>query len=403
MRNGATAQSQPAFRRSTFLPFAAPSIGEAEIDAVVETLRGGWLTSGPRVREFEEAFASAVGVRHAVAVNSCTAALHLALDAVGVGPGDEVITTPMTFAASANVIVHLGAKPVFADIDPLTMNIDPPQIEWALGRCHRARAIVPVHFAGLACEMDAITGIAQRRELSVIEDAAHCFPTTYKDRLIGSIGDVTCFSFYATKTITTGEGGMATTDDPALADRMCTQRLHGMSRNAWMRYAESGTWRYDITAPGYKCNMPELAAALGLVQLSRAGELARRRRATAGRYTQAFRDTAECLETPPNAQTNDEHSWHLYVIKLRLQALTIDRDRFIEELRAANIGTSVHFIPLHLQPYYRDTFGLTPEDFPQSTEVSERIISLPIYPGMSDGDIGDVIEAVTDVCRRHRR
>ncbi|MEW5702884.1 MAG: DegT/DnrJ/EryC1/StrS aminotransferase family protein [Candidatus Zixiibacteriota bacterium] len=389
--------------RDTFLPFAAPSIGEEEIAEVVETLRSGWLTTGPKVRRFEEEFAAKVAAKHAVAVNSCTAALHLALEAAGIGRDDEVITSPMTFAATGEVIHYLGAKPVFVDIDPVTMNLDSALLEDVISRCRRARAIIPVHMGGLACDMDPILAIARRHGLRVIEDAAHAFPTRYKGRMIGAIGDVTCFSFYSTKTITTGEGGMATTDDPALAARMRMMSLHGISHNAWSRYTAEGSWYYEILQPGFKYNLTDLAAALGLAQLHKADEFLKRRQAIARRYTTAFASLADFLETPPDAPAGGQHSWHLYVIKLRLNRLTIDRDQFIAELKTAHIGVSVHFIPLHIHPYYRDTYGYRPEGFPHAHEVYERIISLPIYPAMTDADADSVIDAIGDLCRAHAR
>lgn len=387
--------------RSEFLPFASPNIGEAEIAEVVETLRGGWLTTGPRTRRFEESFASYIGCRHAIAVNSCTAALHLALEAAGIGEGDEVITSPMTFAATGEVIRYLGAKPVFVDVDPVTMNIDAGRIEETLARCERPKAIVPVHIAGLACAMDRIGSIAATHGLRVIEDAAHTLPTKYKGRTIGTIGDVTCFSFYSTKSITTGEGGMATTDDDRLAERMRIMSLHGISHDAWNRYTEAGSWYYEILAPGFKYNMSDIVAALGLAQLQRVGEFHRRRSAIAARYNEKLAALSDFIETPACAEPNGVHSWHLYVIKLKLGNLTIDRRAFAEELKRHNIGCSVHFIPLHMHPYYRDTYGYTPEDFPNAFETYRRIISLPIYPKMTDADADSVVEAITAICRQH--
>lgn len=389
--------------RKQYLPFAAPTIGEEEIAEVVETLRGGWLTTGPRARRFEEEFASYVGARHAVAVNSCTAALHLALEAAGVGPGDEVITTPMTFAATGEVIRYLGAKAAFVDIDPITMNIDAEAIPDVLSNCRNPKAILPVHIAGLASDMDVIMQIAASQDLRVIEDAAHTLPTRYKGRMIGSFGDITCFSFYSTKTLTTGEGGMATTDNEEFAERMRVMSLHGISKDAWKRYTVAGSWYYEILAPGFKYNMPDIMAALGLVQLRRVEEFHRRRSAIAARYTTAFCELGDQLETPADAPSDGQHAWHLYVLKLRLDRLTIDRDVFIEEMKKRNIGCSVHFIPLHLHPYYEKTFGYTPGDFPRALATYKRIVSLPIYPKMTDDDVEDVIAAVSDICRSHRR
>lgn len=389
--------------RATFLPFAAPSIGEEEIAEVLDTLRSGWLTSGPKVKRFEEEFAARVGAKYAVAVNSCTAALHLALEAVGVGEGDEVLTTPMTFAATGEVIRYLGATPVLVDIDPITMNIDPEKLAVAAKTAWRAKAIIPVHIAGLMCAMDPIMEIARDHGLAVIEDAAHTFPSTYKGRMVGTIGQITCFSFYSTKTITTGEGGMATTDDEALADRMRMMSLHGISKNAWTRYTASGSWQYDILYPGFKYNMPDMAAALGLAQLQKADSFHKRREEIARRYTEAFGLVHDILETPPPAPKGDVHSWHLYILRLHVERLRIGRDQFIEELKRANIGASVHFIPLHLHPYYIETYGYDPNDFPCAYKSYQRSISLPIYPKMTDEDVESVIAAVFSLCRAHAR
>jgi dTDP-4-amino-4,6-dideoxygalactose transaminase len=376
--------------RATWLPFAEASVGEREIEAVVECLRSGWLTSGPRVLEFEKAFAEYVGAQHAVAVNSCTAALHVALEAVGVGPGDEVITTPMTFAATAAVIEHLGAKPVLGDVDPETWNLDPAGLEDLV--TERTKAILPVHFAGQAADMKPILELARRHGLAVVEDAAHALPTRYGGKRVGSIGDVTCFSFYATKTITTGEGGMAVTDDPKLAERMRLMRLHGMSRDAWKRYTKEGSWKYEILAPGYKDNLTDLAAALGLVQLERCDAFHARRREIARDYTAAFSDL-DAIRTPRVREPRD-HAWHLYVLEVVPEKLGMNRDAFVERLTDANIGSSVHFIPVHVHPYYRERYGYRPDDFPNAHAAYQNVVSLPIYPKMDDDDVADVIRAV---------
>jgi dTDP-4-amino-4,6-dideoxygalactose transaminase len=387
--------------RAEFLPFSSPDIRDAEIAEVVDTLRSGWLTTGPKTRRFEEEFASYVGARHAIALNSCTAALHLALEAVGVSAGDEVITSPMTFAATGEVIRYLGAEPVFVDIDPVTMNIDPVLLEGTLERCSRPKAIVPVHMAGLSCDMDVIMSVAERHRLRVVEDAAHTMPTHYKGRAVGTIGDVTCFSFYSTKSIATGEGGMATTDDDRLADRIRLMSLHGISRDAWKRYTDAGSWYYEILAPGFKYNMPDVTAALGLAQLRRVDEFHRRRQAMAKRYNAAFQELSGYLEPPTEAPEDGVHAWHLYIIKLKLERLDIDRDQFIEEMKRRNIGCSVHFIPLHIHPYYRETYGYTSDSYPRAHATYMRIVSLPLYPKMTDADVDSVIEAVTAVCREH--
>ena len=393
-----------------FIPFTIPLIEEEEKKEVLDVLESGWLTTGPKTKQFEKEFASFVSVKHAIAVNSCTAALHLALEAIGVREGDEIIIPPMTFAATAEVVRYFNAKPVMADIFPDTLNINPGKIEsgkgknWALGK---AKAIIPVHFAGLPCDMDDIMEIAKRYNMKVIEDAAHTLPSRYKGKMVGTIGDITCFSFYATKTITTGEGGMITTANDEYAERMRIMSLHGISRDAWKRYSSEGSWYYEITAPGFKYNLTDLAAAVGLAQLKRAESMYLRRRKIALLYNEAFKDLAE-IETPvtggdENLENSTEHSWHLYVIKLNLELLNISRDEFINELKKEGIGTSVHFIPLHLHPYYRDTYGYKPNDFPVANETYMRIISLPIYPKMNDDDVVRVIETVGDIVKKNKK
>jgi dTDP-4-amino-4,6-dideoxygalactose transaminase len=385
--------------RESFLPFAAPLLGDEEVQGVVECLRSGWLTTGMKVREFETAFAKYIGAKHAIAVNSCTSALHLALEAAGVKPGDEVITSPMTFTATAAVVEHLRAKPVFADIDAETMNIDPAAIEAKI--TPRTKAILPVHFAGQACDMDAIEAIARRHGLVVVEDAAHAIPTRYQGRLVGTLSPLTCFSFYATKNITTGEGGMVTTDDDRYAARIRLMTLHGMNKDAWKRYMQGGAWAYDVIAPGYKYNLTDVAAAIGLPQLRRCDEFHARRMEIAQKYDEGFASLRGV--STPAVRDPKSHGWHLYVIQVGANQLTIDRDAFIQALGERNIGVSVHFIPLHLQPYYRDTYGLRSEDFPRATAAFHRIISLPLYARMSDADVQDVIDAVTDVAEQHAK
>jgi perosamine synthetase len=374
-----------------FLPFALPDIGEAEIDAVVEALRSGWITTGPRTKEFERRFAQAVGARHAVAVNSCTAAMHLALEAIGIGPGDEVIVPTMTFAATGEVVRYMGARPVLVDVLPGDHNLDPAAVEAAV--TPRTRAIIPVHFGGQACDLDAIVALARRRGLKIVEDAAHAFPASFEGRIIGSVGDLTCFSFYATKTITTAEGGMAVTDDEALADRMRVMCLHGISKDAWKRYSAEGSWYYEIVAPGFKYNMTDVAAAMGLVQLERARELLDKRRAIARAYSAAFSEL-EAIELT-KVRDFDAHAWHLFVIRLVEGRARIGRNELIEKLKAAGIGTSVHFIPLHMHPYYRETYGYSPGDFPVAHDLYGRSLSLPIHPRMTPADVDRVIDAVT--------
>ncbi len=396
--------------RATYLPFSLPGIGEEEIAEVVDTMRSGWLTTGPKTEKFEQEFADYFGVEQAVAVNSCTAAMHLALDAIGLKSGDEVITTPYTFAASSEVICYFGAKPVFVDIRPEDFNIDPALIEGAI--TERTRAVLPVHVGGLPADLDTIYAIAEKHNLAVVEDAAHALPTRYKGRLIGSapiapetgkpydVCRFVCFSFYATKAVTTGEGGMITTNDAALADHCRVMRLHGISKDVWKRYTAEGSWYYEIAAPGYKYNMTDIAAAMGRVQLRRAAQMRDRRAEIARRYTEAFSALPELQ--PPFSGDEDHHAWHLYMLRLNLDRLAIDRAAFIEAMKDHNIGASVHFIPFHLHPYYRDTYHYQPEDFPVAYREYRREVSLPIFSRMTDRDIDDVIDAVTGIVERQR-
>ena len=384
--------------RTEFLPFALPHITQAEIDEVVDTLRSGWIAAGPKVKRFEREFSDAVGAEHAIALSSATAALHLALDAVGVQPFDEVIVPVYTFTSSAAVIVHAQGTPVFVDVDPITCNLDPAKLEAAV--TPRTRAIVVVHIAGLPAEMDPILEIARAHRLAVIEDAAHAFPARYRGQMVGTIGDLTAFSFYATKTLATGDGGMLTTNNAEYAQRVALMSLHGMSRDAWKRYTASGSWFYEVLDAGFKYNMTDIMAALGLQQLARRDWLLERRRAIAARYNAAFAELPE-LETPPNPD-HVEHAWHLYMLRLRPERLTISRDDFIKALADAKIGTSVHFIPLQLHPFYRGAYDLAPDDFPAALDAYRREISLPIYPGMSAEDVEDVIAAVTKIVAAHR-
>ena len=385
--------------RSDFLPFHLPHIGAAEEEAVLRTLRSGWLTTGSEAHAFEREFAQLIGTRHAIAVNSCTAGLHLALEAAGVGEGDEVIVPTMTFAASAEVVAYLKATPVLVDCEPDTLNMDPDETRSAVSP--RTRAIMPVHFAGHPCNMDAIAGVARDYGLPIVEDAAHALPAAYRGRTIGTIGESACFSFYATKTITTGEGGMVTTDSDRIAERIRIMSLHGISKDAWKRYTAEGSWSYDIIRPGYKYNLTDIAAALGRVQLQRCHDFSEARRRIAERYDEAFADVAEVRR--PTCRPDVQHAWHLYVIQLDDRRLQLGRNAFIEALRADNIGVSVHFIPLHLHHYYRSTFGYTAQDFPVATAASARAISLPIYSRMSDADVDDVVASVKRLIVQHRR
>ena len=386
-----------------FLPFARPSITEAEKAAVREVLDDGWITTGPRAKEFESRFAARVRARHAIALSSATAGLHLALEAVGVGPGDEVIVPTWTFAASAEVVVQLGGRPVLVDPDATTLNASPDTITAAL--TPRTKAVVAVHFGGLASAPDRLAEALERSGVALVEDAAHAFPSRMSDgRYAGTYGRAGVYSFYATKTITTGEGGMLVTDDDALAARARVMSLHGISANAWNRYAQAGTWYYEIEAAGYKYNMTDIAAALGLVQLERADELHEARRRLADGYGQRIGSSsiADLVELP--AGTGDpSHAWHLYVIRLQLDRLAIDRSSVIDRLRERGIGTSVHFIPLHLHPYYQKTWQYGPGDLPIATREFDRVISLPLWPGMSEGQLDRVVfglHAVLDTARR---
>ena len=378
----------------SFLPFAQPEIGEEEIAEVVDTLRSGWVTTGPKTKRFEQAFTEFLGdsTIESIAVNSATAGLHLALEALGIGPGDEVITTTHTFTATAEVVRYLGADVVLVDIDPNTLNIDPKLVEAAI--TPRTKCIMPVHFGGLAVDMLEILDIARRHNLRVVEDAAHCLPSTIEGELIGTLGsDATVFSFYANKTITTGEGGMLCTRNPELAKRAKVMRLHGMNRDAFDRFtAKVPSWYYEIVAPGFKYNLTDIAASLGLHQLKRARGFQARRAEIASAYQEAFADLPLIL--PPDAPAGDMHSWHLYVLRLRDDA-PLSRDALIEALFAAGIGCSVHYIPLHLHPYWRERYGLKPEQFPHSHKAYEQMLSLPIYTKMSDADVDRVIAAVT--------
>ena len=386
-------------KRTKFLPFALPHITQAEIDEVVDTLRSGWLTTGPRTRRFEREFAISVGAEHAIAVNSATAALHLALDAIGLRAGDEVIVPVYTFTATAEVVTYFNARPVFVDVDPVTCNLDPAQLEKSI--TPRTRAIMVVHIAGLPADMDPILAIARAHDLPVIEDAAHAFPARYRDRSVGTIGDLTAFSFYATKTLATGEGGMLTTNNPAYAERASIMTLHGISRDAWKRYSAEGSWYYEVVQAGYKYNMTDIAAALGLQQLARSEWLLERRRAIAQRYSAAFSQLAG-VEVPPDPP-HVQHAWHLYILRLHSEQLTISRDAFIRALTEEQIGSSVHFIPLHLHPFYRDSYQLSEQSFPIATREYRRAISLPIYPGMTNEDVEDVIAAVERIVDAHTR
>ncbi|MDA8086892.1 MAG: DegT/DnrJ/EryC1/StrS family aminotransferase [Nitrospiraceae bacterium] len=401
-RAAEVADAKRAAGKSGFIPFAIPDIGEEEIAEVASAMRSGWITTGPRTRQFEQEFAAFIGGGvQAIAVNSATSGLHLAIEAAGVRPGDRVITTPYTFTATAEVVRYLGADPVFIDIDPATLNMDPVRVKKYLAKKNQAKgikAIIPVHFGGLPCEMDEILRIAGNHGLKVIEDAAHAVPALYGNNLVGCLGsDAAVYSFYATKTMTTGEGGMIVTRDPAIAGRCRTMRLHGISRDAFDRYrAETPSWQYEVVAPGFKYNMGDLAAAIGIHQLRKVWRFHRIRSKMAARYNEAFGDLPVIL--PPRANFGDVHAWHLYVIRLADDA-GVRRDRFIELMAEKGIGCSVHFIPLHLHPYWRQRYDLKPGDFPNALRAYERAVSLPMYTRMTPSDQEKVITAVRDILK----
>ncbi len=380
-----------------FLPFALPLIGDDEIAEVVDTLKSGWLTTGKKTAAFEKQFEEFVVAENALAVNSATSGLHLALEAIGVGQGDAVLTTAYTFTATAEVIRYLGADPILVDIDPYTFNIDPELIRKEIIKHDNIKAIIPVHFAGQSCEMDEILAIAKEFDVKVVEDAAHALPTTYKGKVIGSISDITVYSFYVTKTIATGEGGMITSENKDYISRMKTMRLHGINRDVFDRYTSNKpSWFYEVVEPGFKYNMTDVAASIGIHQLNKACTFQQRRQWIADKYNEAFEGLP--LRTPFVKRPEDTHAWHLYVLQLDLAEISVDRDRFIELMVEQNIGTSVHFIPLHLHPYWRDKYNYKAEDFPVSLDVFNRAVSLPIYPKMTDEDVEGVIAAVKTVC-----
>lgn len=394
--------------RDTYLPFSPPDLGEEEIEAVVAALRSGWITTGPRVAEFEERFTKAVDGSAGLALNSCTGALHVALAAVGVGPGDAVFVPAMTFCATANVVEHLGATPVIVDVDPETLNLDPTALARAVEDVApglRPRAVMPVHYAGHPVDMPVLIDIAERAGLAIVEDAAHALPAAVDGVPVGhtshtSVPHAVAFSFYATKNLTTGEGG-ALVGDPDLIEEARLWALHGMSRDAWKRYEAAGSWFYEVVRAGFKYNLTDPAAALGLVQLGRLPDLHRRRVELVDRYQHGLAGL-DGLELPV-ARPGIDHAWHLFVVRLRLEEVSIDRAEVIDALAAENIGTSVHFIPLHLHPYYRDKYQLHPADLPVASREYERLITLPLYTRMTDADCDDVIEAVRRVVETHHR
>ena len=385
--------------RKDFLIFGSPKIEQEEIDEVVDSLKSGWISTGPKVAKFEALFKDYIGSKHALALNSCTAGLHLSMIVAGLKPGDEVITTPMTFGATGNSIIHSGAKPVFVDISLPAMNIDPCKIEEKI--TPKTKAILPVHFAGRPCNMRIIKEVAQKHHLTIIEDAAHAIEATYHGQKIGTISDLTVFSFYVTKNLVTGEGGMITTDNDTYAEKIQTYALHGMSRGAWKRYSDEGFKHYGIVYPGFKYNMMDIQASLGIHQLKRIENYYKRRKEIWQRYDEAFCNLP--LDTPPPPEENTRHAYHLYTILLRLEELNTDRDTIQQVLFEENIGTGIHFISLHLHPYYQKTFGFKKDDFPNAAYVSERTISLPFSANLSDEDVDDVITTVTKVLKKHKK
>jgi dTDP-4-amino-4,6-dideoxygalactose transaminase len=384
----------------SFIPFHRPSIGQEEIDAVNQVLTSRWLTTGPVTLEFQKEFADFIGCRHALAVNSGTAALQLALDAIGLGTDDEVIVPTNTFTATAEVVTYFDARPVLCDSLADGFNIDPEDAERRI--TSRTRAIIPVHVGGEPCRMDQLRDLAQRHGLRIIEDAAHALPAGYRGQRIGTTSDLTAFSFYATKTITTGEGGMLTTDNDEYAERASMMRLHGIGGDAWKRYSRTGSWYYEVQDAGYKLNFPDILAALGRAQLRKCDLFMERRRAIAQYYNEQFAAFDE-LELPPGDSEEVQHSWHLYILRLRPELLRVDRNQFSEELKNLNVGTSVHFIPLHRHPYYVREYGYTPSDFPNAEDAYSRCISLPIYPDMTESEMQRVVQAVEQVVTMNLR
>ncbi len=380
------------------IPFHKPYITEDEVSEVLDSLRSGWITMGPKTIEFEKSFGEYIGTRNAVSMNSCTACLHLALKMIDLKEGDEVIVPAVTFTATAEVISYFRAVPVLVDVDNETCNIDAAKIEEKI--TERTKAIIPVHYGGQPCDMDEISVIAKRHNLAVIEDAAHAIPARYRGRRIGTIGDITCFSFYATKTLATGEGGMVTTENDEWAERMKILRLHGISKDAWKRYSKEGSWFYEVVDAGYKYNMTDIQAALGLAQLRKVEWMWRRRSEIAEIYTESFRGYQEI--SPPSVKPDRESAWHLYPISLNPEQFSGGRDIFIDRLKERGVSTSVHFIPLYRHPYYRNTFGFDAAEFPVSERIFASTISLPLYPGMADEEIRWVAESVAGVIGQFR-
>ena len=382
--------------RTDYLIFGSPAIEKPEIDEVVDSLKTGWLGTGPKVKHFEEAFKEYVDSRYAIALNSCTAALHLALLAIEIEPGDEVITSPMTFTASAAAIIHAGGKPVFVDVDLETMNIDPKQIEPLIKE--KTRAVLPVHFAGRPCRMDNIMALSKKYDLKIIEDAAHAIETVAQGKKVGTIGDCSCFSFYVTKNVVTGEGGMITTDNQRYAERIKIMALHGMTEDAWHRFSDEGFKHYEVVYPGYKYNMMDIQAAIGIHQLQRVDRNAVQRKVIWDRYNEAFRGLP-VITPSEKVLPGDRHARHLYTLLLKIEELKISRDQFMMALHSENIGTGIHYKALHLHPYYSKKYGLTRGMFPNAEYISDRTVSLPLSAKLTDQDVDDVIKAVRRVLK----
>ncbi len=385
--------------RNNFLIFGSPLIEQAEIDEVVASLRSGWLSTGPKVQKFEHMFKDYKKSTFAIALNSCTAGLHLSLLAIGIQPGDEVIVPAMTFASTANSIIHAGGVPVLADCERKSMNIDPTDVERKITA--KTRAVVPVHFAGRPCNMDALMEIAGQHSLKVVEDCAHAIETEYNQKKAGTFGDLGCFSFYVTKNIVTGEGGMVITDNKDYADQIKILALHGMSRDAWKRFGDKGNRHYQIVYPGFKYNMMDLQAALGIHQLPRVEKYWNRRKQIWKRYNESFQDLP--VFTPASVKPGTRHAYHLYTLLLDIDNLTITRDQFLEAMTGHNIGVGVHHIALHLHPYYQETFGYKRGDFPNAKWISDRTVSLPLSAKLTDNDVEDVIKAVNDIVEDKRK
>jgi perosamine synthetase len=382
-----------------YLLFHKPYITEDEINEMIDTLRSGWLSMGPKTIKFEEEFNKYIGSKKSVAVSSWTAGGHLTLEAFGIKQGDEVIVPTMTFPATAEIVCYFGAKPVIVDVEEDTLNISIDQIEKNITK--KTKAIIPVHYAGQPCNLDEINEIAKKYNLRVLEDAAHSLPAFYKGKKIGTISEVTCFSFYATKTLSTGEGGMICTNNEELAERCAIMRLHGINRDAWKRYSESGSWYYEVVAPGYKYNFTDLQASLGLPQLKKVDSMWESRKHIARKYTEAFKDLD--LITLHTIKPDRESSWHLYPIRLNLEMLSVTRAQIIEELKKNNIGVGVHFMPVHKHLFYSETFNLNDKDFPVASSAFPRLLSLPIYPGMTDYNINKVIDVFTSILKKYRK